>query len=78
MAFYDKFPYTNFQELNLDWLTQEVSKVRDNRDASDASAAAALASEQASAASAQASAESAAASAESATVFEAASAGTLR
>ena len=67
MAFYDKFPYTNFQELNLDWLTQEVSKVRDNRDASDASAAAALASEQAAAASAQASAESAAASAESAT-----------
>ena len=47
MAFYDKFPYTNFQELNLDWLTQEVSKVRDNRDASDASAAAALESERA-------------------------------
>lgn len=67
MAFYDKFPYTNFQELNLDWLTQEVSKVRDNRDASDASAAAALSSEQAAAASAQASAESATASAESAT-----------
>ena len=59
MAFYDKFPYTNFQELNLDWITQEVSKVRDNRDASDASAAAALASEQAAAASAQNSAESA-------------------
>ena len=47
MAFYDKFPYTNFQELNLDWLTQEVSKVRDNRDASAASAAAALDSEHA-------------------------------
>lgn len=47
MAFYDKFPYTNFQELNLDWITQEISKVRDNRDATDASAAAALASEQA-------------------------------
>ena len=58
MAFYDKFPYTNFQELNLDWITQEVSKVRDNRDASDASAAAA----QASAAAAQASEQAAKAS----------------
>ena len=58
MAFYDKFPYTNFQELNLDWLTQEVSKVRDNRDASDASAAAALASEQAAKASETAAAAS--------------------
>lgn len=74
MSFFDKFPYSNFQELNLDWIMQEVARVRDNRDASDASAAAALesennakASETAAAASAQASAESAEDSAESAT-----------
>ena len=71
MAFYDKFPYTNFQELNLDWLTQEVSKVRDNRDASDASAAAALASEQA----AKASETAAAASQQAAANSETAAAG---
>ena len=67
MAFYDKFPYTNFQELNLDWLTQEVSKVRDNRDASDASAAAALASEKAAKASETAAASSQQAAANSET-----------
>lgn len=67
MAFYDKFPYTNFQELNLDWITQEVSKVRDNRDASDASAAAALASEQAAKASETAAASSQQAAANSET-----------
>lgn len=71
MAFYDKFPYTNFQELNLDWLTQEVSKVRDNRDASDASAAAALASEKA----AKASETAAAASQQAAANSETAAAG---
>lgn len=53
MGFFDKFPYTNFQELNLDWIMQEVSKVRDNRDASDASAAAAKQSENNAAASKQ-------------------------
>ena len=71
MAFYDKFPYTNFQELNLDWITQEVSKVRDNRDASDASAAAALASEKA----AKASETAAAASQQAAANSETAAAG---
>ena len=71
MAFYDKFPYTNFQELNLDWITQEISKVRDNRDASDASAAAALASEQA----AKASETAAAASQQAAAKSETAAAG---
>lgn len=71
MAFYDKFPYTNFQELNLDWITQEVSKVRDNRDATDASAAAALASEQA----AKASENAAAASQQAAANSETAAAG---
>ena len=71
MAFYDKFPYTNFQELNLDWLTQEVSKVRDNRDATDASAAAALASEKA----AKASETAAAASQQAAANSETAAAG---
>ena len=28
MAFYDKFPYTNFQELNLDWILTEVRKIQ--------------------------------------------------
>lgn len=27
MAFYDKFPYTNFQELNLDWVIQTVKEL---------------------------------------------------
>ena len=67
MAFYDKFPYTNFQELNLDWITSEVSKVRDNRNATDASAAAALASEQAAKASETAAASSQQAAANSET-----------
>ena len=68
MAFYDKFPYTNYQELNLDWLLQEVSRVKDNRDASAVSAAAALASEHAAKASetAAASSQQAAASSEQA------------
>lgn len=26
MAFYDKFPYTNFQELNLDWILQYLKE----------------------------------------------------
>jgi len=65
MSFFDKFPYTNFQEINLDWIMKEVSKVRDNRDASDASAAAALASEQAAKASETAAAASQQAAAES-------------
>lgn len=30
MAFYDKFPYTNFQELNLDWVMQTVKKIEEN------------------------------------------------
>lgn len=74
MAFYDKFPYTNFQELNLDWLTQEVSKVRDNRDATDANAATALASEKAAKASetAAASSQQAAANSETAAAGSAA------
>lgn len=29
MAFYDKFPYTNFQEINLDRLVQELIKVKE-------------------------------------------------
>lgn len=29
MAFYDKFPYTNFQELNLDRLIQELIQVKE-------------------------------------------------
>lgn len=29
MAFYDKFPYTNFQELNLDRIIQELIKVKE-------------------------------------------------
>ncbi len=40
MAFYDKFPYTNFQELNLDWTIQRIvalsrawAAYKDNMDA---------------------------------------------
>ena len=29
MAFYDKFPYTNFQELNLDWVLETVKELED-------------------------------------------------
>lgn len=32
MAFYDKFPYTNFQEINLDRLIQELIKVKEGLD----------------------------------------------
>lgn len=28
MAFYDKFPYTNFQELNLDWILTKVREIQ--------------------------------------------------
>lgn len=28
MAFYDKFPYTNFQELNLDWILSKVKEIQ--------------------------------------------------
>lgn len=28
MAFYDKFPYTNFQELNLDWILKKVREIQ--------------------------------------------------
>lgn len=27
MAFYEKFPYTNFQELNLDWIIAKVKEL---------------------------------------------------
>lgn len=27
MAFYDKFPYTNFQELNLDWIVKKMHEL---------------------------------------------------
>ena len=32
MAFYDKFPYTNFQEINLDRIIQELIKVKEGLD----------------------------------------------
>lgn len=28
MAFYDKFPYTNFQELNLDWIIKAINELK--------------------------------------------------
>ena len=28
MAFYEKFPYTNFQELNLDWILTKVREIQ--------------------------------------------------
>ena len=32
MAFYDKFPYTNFQELNLDWIISKVKEIQTDID----------------------------------------------
>lgn len=32
MAFYDKFPYTNFHELNLDWILSKVKELQENID----------------------------------------------
>lgn len=29
MAFYEKFPYTNFQELNLDWVLKKMKELDD-------------------------------------------------
>lgn len=74
MAFYDKFPYTNFQELNLDKIVHKIGDIDRAEEASAASAAAAKASEinannskQSAAASASSATQSADASAASAT-----------
>lgn len=32
MAFFDKFPYTNFQELNLDWILTKVREIQTDID----------------------------------------------
>ena len=32
MAFYDKFPYTNFHELNLDWILTKVQELQTDID----------------------------------------------
>ena len=32
MAFYDKFPYTNFHELNLDWILTKVREIQTDID----------------------------------------------
>ena len=32
MAFYDKFPYTNFHELNLDWILSKVKEIQTDID----------------------------------------------
>lgn len=66
MAFYDKFPYTNFQELNLDKLADKIGDIDRGIEEAAEQAQASAASAEASAASAEASANSAQASAESA------------
>ena len=66
MGFYDKFPYSNFQELNLDWIIQKIKSVEDSMNAAAGSAEAAAGSAVESAASAEASAGYAAESAASA------------
>ena len=30
MSFFDKFPYTNYHELNLDWIISQISTVKDS------------------------------------------------
>ena len=32
MAFFDKFPYTNFHELNLDWILSKMKELQENID----------------------------------------------
>jgi glycerophosphoryl diester phosphodiesterase len=49
MAFYDKFPYTNFQELNLDKIVHKIGDIDRAEEATAESAAAAKASEEAAA-----------------------------
>ena len=73
MAFYDKFPYTNFQELNLDKIVNKIGDIDRAEKATAESAAAAKASEnnarnsqQEAAASALSASQSANASADSA------------
>ena len=39
MAIFDQFPYTNFHELNLDWMIQAVKDVKDNIESTAANAA---------------------------------------
>lgn len=59
MAFYDKFPYTNFQELNLDRIVEKIGDIDRAEEATEASAQAAKESENAAANSATESALSA-------------------
>lgn len=66
MAFYDKFPYTNFQELNLDKIIQKIGDIDRAEEASAASAAAAKTSEINASNSAQAAGASAASASQSA------------
>lgn len=30
MSFFDKFPYTNFHELNIDWIISQLKTVKDS------------------------------------------------
>ena len=30
MGLFDQFPYTNFHELNLDWIINEMKKLRED------------------------------------------------
>lgn len=70
MAFYEKFPYTNFQELNLDQIAEKIGAIDEAVNDSAESAAAAKASETAAKAS-----ETAAKASETAAGLSAASAG---
>ena len=79
MAFFDKFPYTNFQELNLDWIISKIRHIDVTKEETEAlkdqaaaSATAAAGSATAAAGSATAAAGSATAAAESAAAVEAA------
>lgn len=71
MAFYDKFPYTNFQELNLDKIIQKIGDIDRAEEATAESAEAAATSAAAAADSAAATAASANRSAASAAKAEA-------
>jgi len=69
---FEKWPYTNFHDLNLDWIIDKVKNIDDNVSAAQSSAESAADSAEAAAGSAEASAGSAADAAESAAELPAA------
>lgn len=66
MAFFNRYPYTDFHDLNLDWIISKIKEIKDSVIAASNSADAAADSAEAAANSAEAAADSAEAAADSA------------